>query len=191
MYVHIFRDIEAGLMRLSRTLKFYGRSNLRDQLEPLLVWATPCQRGFPARNNASSSQSASGASVPYASQSHASSSASAGSASQRRPAGMTPAQIKAHEESIRKQQESLMKAQELKAMLNNLEKVDDEGRRTSLLDSLCSTDDILNLPLHPDPPGIKNGQLTVDLLKHQVRNVLFRLLTNSDLPTESSTAMVH
>jgi SWI/SNF-related matrix-associated actin-dependent regulator of chromatin subfamily A3 len=82
---------------------------------------------------------------------------------------MTPAQIKAHEEAIRKQQESLRKAAELKSMLNNLEKVDDDGRRESLLDTLCSTDDILNLPLHPDPPGMKNGQLMVDLLKHQVR----------------------
>ncbi|KNZ72866.1 Putative SWI/SNF-related matrix-associated actin-dependent regulator of chromatin subfamily A member 3-like 1, partial [Termitomyces sp. J132] len=52
-------------------------------------------------------------------------------------------------------------------MLSNLEKVDDDGRRSSLLDTLCSNEDILSLPLHPDPPGIKNGSLQVDLLKHQ------------------------
>lgn len=82
--------------------------------------------------------------------------------------GMTAAQ----QEAARKQQESLQKAAELKQMLNNLEKVDDEGRRSSLLDTLCSTDDILNLPLHPSPPGIKNGDLVVDLLKHQVRGLM-------------------
>jgi hypothetical protein len=75
----------------------------------------------------------------------------------------------AQKEAAVKQQEAFQKAAELKQMLNNLEKVDDDGRRSSLLDTLCSTDDILNLPLHPDPPGIKNGNLVVDLLKHQVR----------------------
>jgi SWI/SNF-related matrix-associated actin-dependent regulator of chromatin subfamily A3 len=74
----------------------------------------------------------------------------------------------AQREAARKQQENLQKAAELKQMLNNLEKVDDEGRRTSLLDTLCSKEDILNLPLHPNPPGVKNGDLMVDLLKHQV-----------------------
>ena len=54
-------------------------------------------------------------------------------------------------------------------MLNNLEKVDDEGRRASLLDTLCSVDDVLGLPVHPDPPSIANGQLKVNLLKHQVQ----------------------
>jgi hypothetical protein len=53
-------------------------------------------------------------------------------------------------------------------MLANLEKVDDEGRRGSLLDTLCSTEDILDLPEHPNPPGIASGELRVDLLRHQV-----------------------
>jgi SWI/SNF-related matrix-associated actin-dependent regulator of chromatin subfamily A3 len=79
--------------------------------------------------------------------------------------GPTPAQL----EAVRKQQEALRKAQELQQMLNTLEKVNDEGRRSSLLDTLCSKDDILNLPLHPNPPGIASGDLQVDLLKHQVR----------------------
>ena len=54
-------------------------------------------------------------------------------------------------------------------MLSNLEKVDNESRRSTLLDALCSTDDILGLPPHPNPPGIKTGDLKVDLLKHQVK----------------------
>jgi SWI/SNF-related matrix-associated actin-dependent regulator of chromatin subfamily A3 len=38
-----------------------------------------------------------------------------------------------------------------------------------ILSKLCSTEDILNLPLHPNPPGIETGELVVNLLKHQVR----------------------
>jgi SWI/SNF-related matrix-associated actin-dependent regulator of chromatin subfamily A3 len=67
------------------------------------------------------------------------------------------------------QQETWAKAAELRQILSNLEKVDDEGRRESLLDTLCSVDDVLKLPVHPSPPGIANGELRVDLLKHQVR----------------------
>jgi hypothetical protein len=37
-------------------------------------------------------------------------------------------------------------------------------------------DDILDLPLHPDPPSPENGQLKSTLLKHQVR--LSSLLIN-------------
>jgi SWI/SNF-related matrix-associated actin-dependent regulator of chromatin subfamily A3 len=90
----------------------------------------------------------------------------------RNPTGQTTAkqkaQLKKQQEALRIQQESLAKAAELRTMLNNLEKVDDEGRRTSLLDSLCGAGDVLGLPLHPDPPGKANGLLLVDLLKHQV-----------------------
>lgn len=70
-----------------------------------------------------------------------------------------------------KQQASLEKAAELSQMIANLEKVDDESRRHTLLDSLCSVDDILSLPLHPDPPSIQKGNLKVDLLRHQVRSL--------------------
>ena len=72
------------------------------------------------------------------------------------------------EEAQRKQLEAFAKARELKDMLDGLEKVNDEGRRSSLLDTLCSVDDVLKLPVHPGPPGIANGELKVDLLKHQV-----------------------
>lgn len=84
-----------------------------------------------------------------------------------------PQQTAAQQEAIRKQQEALIKAAELRQMLASLEKVNDEGRRSSMLDSLCSNDDILNLPLYPNPPGIATGELTVDLLKHQVSTASF------------------
>jgi len=67
------------------------------------------------------------------------------------------------------QQEAFVRAAELRQLLSGLERVDDEGRRASLLDTLFSTVDILNLPVHPNPPGIASGELMVDLLKHQVR----------------------
>jgi SWI/SNF-related matrix-associated actin-dependent regulator of chromatin subfamily A3 len=67
-----------------------------------------------------------------------------------------------------RQQEEFARSAELRQTLANLEKVDDEGRRGSLLDTLCSTEDVLNLPEHPNPPGIASGELRVDLLKHQV-----------------------
>ena len=100
----------------------------------------------------------------------------------------TPAQM----EAIRKQQEALRKAQELQSMLSTLEKVSDEGRRSSLLDTLCSNGDILALPVHPDPPGTKSGDLTVDLLKHQVCCLIaFRLAQGTDLCTVASPTMVY
>jgi SWI/SNF-related matrix-associated actin-dependent regulator of chromatin subfamily A3 len=71
-------------------------------------------------------------------------------------------------EALMRQQEEFARAAELRQTLANLEKVDDEGRRSSLLDTLCSTEDVLNLPEHPNPPGIASGELRVDLLKHQV-----------------------
>jgi SWI/SNF-related matrix-associated actin-dependent regulator of chromatin subfamily A3 len=71
-------------------------------------------------------------------------------------------------EALKKRQEEFARAAELRETLANLEKVDDEGRRSSLLDTLCSTEDILNLPEHPSPPSIGSGELRVDLLRHQV-----------------------
>ncbi|KAF8161207.1 SNF2 family N-terminal domain-containing protein [Crassisporium funariophilum] len=150
---------------LSITLKIYGASDKRNELETVLVWATPGQRGFGPRNTssrtvASSSSTNHSASIPRT--------AAPPSASQRRT---NPVQSAIQMEAIRKQQQALQKAAELKQMLNNLEKVDDEGRRTSLLDTLCSNDDVLNLPLYPSPPGIASGELKVDLLKHQLQGL--------------------
>lgn len=63
----------------------------------------------------------------------------------------------------------MRKAVELRQILDGLEKVNDEGRRANLLDQLLSSDDVLTLPEHSNPPGIETGNLTVNLLKHQVR----------------------
>lgn len=138
------------------TLKIYGASDKRRELEPLLIWATPGQRGFPSTT--ASSRAATSAPTNIGTRSIAQATPSS---SQRR---QTPAQT----EAVRKQQEALQKAAELRQMLNNLEKVDDEGRRSSMLDTLYSADDVFNLLLHPSPPGILSGDLTVDLLRHQV-----------------------
>jgi SWI/SNF-related matrix-associated actin-dependent regulator of chromatin subfamily A3 len=157
-YIHL-PQIGIDLL-LRRTLRIYGASDKRDQLEPLLIWATPRQRGFSAGNN---SNTIGGRSSVLSSA--ATSSSASNMASRAKPGkGQTKAQL----EAAKKQQEAFQKAAELKQMLNNLERVDDEGRRSSLLDTLCSTDDILTLPLHPSPPGISSGELVVDLLKHQV-----------------------
>lgn len=153
-----------------RSLNIYGPSDKRDILEPRLIWATPGKRGFPARAgggvpgapsvpNAIALSSAGGALPPSYS------AALAGPMpGPSRARGMTDAQ----QEAIRKQHDALAKAAELRQMLSSLERVDDEGRRASLLDTLCPIVDILNLPVHPNPPGIVNGDLVVDLLKHQV-----------------------
>lgn len=155
-------------------MKIYGVSDQRDILEPQLMWATPRQRGFPPRGSEMSSVGGSS----YSATSHVGSSYAGSPYAYSQPTstqrnvsnGML---TQAKEEGIKKQQEALHKAAELKQMLTSLEKVDDEGRRASLLDTLCSSDDILNLPVHPNPPGIASGELVVDLLKHQVPYLLF------------------
>ncbi|KAJ7178411.1 SNF2 family N-terminal domain-containing protein [Mycena crocata] len=164
------------IFTLNITLKMYGSPNKRRELEPKLIWATPGQRGFQSRGTASNSQPSSTYAAPpmpsYAS-----------SSTQRRE---TPAQAAARLEAARKQQEALQKAAELKKMLHSLEQVDDEERRSSLLDQLLSTDDILNLPVHPNPPGIGNG-LVVDLLKHQSQALQWAVeRENPTLPKEEN-----
>jgi SWI/SNF-related matrix-associated actin-dependent regulator of chromatin subfamily A3 len=132
-----------------RILNIYGSPDMRDSLEPLLIWATPGQRGFPSQQ-ASRSGRRDSVAVPIASTS------GVGSSGRRRATEQV------------EQSEALRNAAELRDMLKNLERVDDEGRRNSLLDKLCLVEDILHLPLHPNPPGISNGELKVNLLKHQV-----------------------
>ncbi|KIJ19024.1 hypothetical protein PAXINDRAFT_97103, partial [Paxillus involutus ATCC 200175] len=160
---------------LSMSLKIYGASDKRDILEPLLIWATPHQKGFPPRGRggvpgAPSAKGAASSSAAASAQALSASYATALAATMpgpSQPRGATSAQTQAQQEAIKKQQEALQKAAELKQMLSGLEKVDDEGRRASLLDTLCSTVDILNLPVHPNPPGVASGELLVNLLKHQ------------------------
>ncbi|KAG6813556.1 hypothetical protein H0H92_009948 [Tricholoma furcatifolium] len=163
---------------LSITLRFYGASNARERLEPKLIWATPRQRGFSSQSTSTTSNysrgsySAGGTSTASTANYSQVYSSGMGSSTSGRPAGSAQnAAMRKQQEAIQKQQEALRKAAELRQMLNSLEKVDDESRRSSLLDTLCSNEDILNLPLHPNPPGIKNGNLKVDLLKHQAFNI--------------------
>ena len=139
-------------------MRIYGASDKRNILESQLAWAIPRQRGPPPRGSAPSVVGPSYAESSYA--------YSQPSSSQRVASGGIVNQ--AREEAIKKQQEALHRAAELKQMLTSLEKVDDEGRRASLLDTLCSSDDILNLPEHPNPPSIASGELVVNLLRHQV-----------------------
>ncbi|OJT07139.1 Helicase-like transcription factor [Trametes pubescens] len=177
-----------------KTLKVYGPADKRQILESKLVWATPGQRGFP-KPDANGVRAIPGAPTPrvapaparapapsqagpsYSQALSAPSSAAPGYGSASRNAAAstqraraTAAQqeaVRKQQEAQRKQQEAYEKAMELRQILNNLEKVDDEGRRSSLLDTLCSVDDVLSLPEHPNPPGIGTGELMVNLLKHQ------------------------
>lgn len=130
-------------------------------MEPLLLWATPGQRGF--------GHSSSQRSNVQATQAHAAPTYT----SYHDPYSVphkpyTPTLTPAQEAAQKKLAEDMKKATELKQILDNLEKVNDEGRRASLLDQLLSTDDVLTLPEHPAPPGIDAGNLTVNLMKHQV-----------------------
>uniref|UniRef100_A0A0W0FH49 Uncharacterized protein n=1 Tax=Moniliophthora roreri TaxID=221103 RepID=A0A0W0FH49_MONRR len=163
-----------GVYTLAMSLKIYGPLDKRAELEPRLTWATPGRRDFPPRAGSSAGGSSSGG---YRSASAAGYGGYSGgghvggappaynsyNTSRAAPSLQTPEQI----ERARKQQEALRKAAELKEMLNSLERVDDEGRRSSLLDTVCSSEDVLELPLHSSPPSIESGDLKVDLLKHQ------------------------
>ncbi|KAF8588628.1 hypothetical protein K439DRAFT_1651796 [Ramaria rubella] len=145
----------------NKTLKIYGASHKRSELEPLLIWATPKQKGFTDAMRPAGYQ-------PDLCSSNVSSShvmppptPSTSYAGPSRSQHVSASQRKAHEDRI----ETLRKAAELHSMLNSLEKVDDEGRRSSLLDTLCTTDDILNLPVHAAPPSVSSGELTSQALQ--------------------------
>ncbi|KAI0779816.1 SNF2 family N-terminal domain-containing protein [Fomes fomentarius] len=150
---------------LAMTIKIYGPSDKRYVLEPKLIWATPGQRGFP-KVPPGGIRSIPGAPAP---RTHIPPPIPAPSSSRRSAPvpGQQQRATAAQQEALRKQQEAFAKAEELRTILNNLEKVDDEGRRASLLDTLCAVDDILGLPEHPNPPSISSGELRVNLLKHQ------------------------
>ena len=84
------------------------------------------------------------------------------------------------------QQAEAKKAQELRDVINSFGSVSDESRRASLLDSLCSMDDILNLPIqeHPPPPSVENGVLVTNLMRHQLQALKWMLeKENPVLPT--------
>jgi SWI/SNF-related matrix-associated actin-dependent regulator of chromatin subfamily A3 len=129
------------------------------ELEPQLIWATPKQRGFGGGSSHTGAGRMNPPAAPYLPMPTPTQSQS------------TPSQTAARMEATRKQQEALQKAAELRQMLNSLEKVDDDNRRSSLLDTLCATEDVLSMPTYATPPGISSGELTVDLMKHQVCTV--------------------
>ncbi|KAI0093185.1 SNF2 family N-terminal domain-containing protein [Irpex rosettiformis] len=177
---------------LAMNVKIFAPSDKRAIIEPKLIWATPGQRGFAPLRAAAASQSVAqqqiaaqaqaGRGSAYASSSYSSgysqappqkgsyaySFSQAGPSYSQRPTAprLSAAQVAAQQEAQRKQAEAIAKAYELRQILDNLAKVDNEGRRTSLLDTLCSVDDALDLPDHPSPPG-KDDDLKVELLKHQ------------------------
>ena len=144
-------------------MKIYGAADKRNQIEPLLNWATPVKH----KASASVSSKAGGRSYEAAS-SYASYTAPEFSGYASSGYGGQMPSTSQTAEALRKRQEEFHRAAELRDMLSNLERVDDEGRRSSLLDTLCSTEDILNLPEHPSPPSVGSGELRVDLLRHQV-----------------------
>ncbi|KZT56200.1 hypothetical protein CALCODRAFT_497639 [Calocera cornea HHB12733] len=124
---------------LSMKLQICGPADpvRRSRIEPYLVWATPGQRGF--------NQSQTGASA---------------AGSPQTSKGMTEAQKVAT-------QLSREKADELQRVLDGFKRVSDEGRRETLLDTLCAEQDILKIPEHPNPPSKSSGDLLTNLLKHQ------------------------
>lgn len=67
------------------------------------------------------------------------------------------------------QNQAIPNANELQQILDKLNAVNDTDRSESLLDLVCNKDDILDLPVYGDPPGIQKGNLKVDLLKHQLQ----------------------
>lgn len=167
-----------------RSLNIYGPSDKRDMIEPMLIWATPRQKGFPQRARggipgASSAVATAATTTLYAAggaalpSMYAAALAATGMPGPSQAHGITGAQNEAQQEAFRKQNEALIRAMELRQMLSGLERVDDEDRRASLLDTLCSMVDLLNLPVHPNPPGVASGELVVDLLKHQVKRTFY------------------
>ncbi|KIJ49379.1 hypothetical protein M422DRAFT_65895 [Sphaerobolus stellatus SS14] len=142
-------------------LKIYGASHRRPELERELIWATPKQRGFtdamrPAGYRAGQVVGPSTGSIPVGS--------SIGIAGpSRSTAAASAAQIKVNQAQLEAKRKSI----ELQSILSGLKKVDDEGRRSSLLDIVCPVEDILNLPTHPSPPSVASGELKVNLLRHQ------------------------
>lgn len=157
-------------------------------LEPLLTWATPGKRGFTDAMRLQSgivlTQTPSYSAGSSAGPSYASGSANNPMHIEDRTSSQPSSQSSqtqlANQRAL-EVMEAQRRAEELRVMLAGLEKVDDEGRRSNFLDALYGqeTQDILNLPEHPSPPGKEDGSLTVDLLKHQVRvnRLLMRALT--------------
>ncbi|KZO90728.1 hypothetical protein CALVIDRAFT_568793 [Calocera viscosa TUFC12733] len=80
----------------------------------------------------------------------------------------------------------LMDQDELQRVLDGFKRVNDEGRRDTLLDSLCAEQDILKAPQHPNPPSKSSGDLTTDLLKHQASAMALLEHPEDHLPKKES-----
>ncbi|CAE6425244.1 unnamed protein product [Rhizoctonia solani] len=171
-------NLQGSQYTLNVTLNIYGKPGVRTMLEPLLRWATPGKRGFTEEMrrqsgvaHAQTASYSSGASQgpSYAPGSQQNSMYVEGSSSQ--PSSQSAQLSQRAMEAL----EIRRRAEELRTMLAGLEKVDDEGRRANFLDALYGnqTEDILNLPEHPSPPGKDDGTLVVDLLKHQKQGLLW------------------
>lgn len=158
-----------GLNNVFSTLKIYGAADKHNQIEPMLHWAMPTQarssKSAPSKSNVRLQVAPA---TPYGTSELAGPVPWASGSGYSGYGAYTPIPSTQTPEALMKQQEEFARALELRQTLANLEKVDDEGRRSSLLDTLCSTEDVLGLPEHPNPPGIASGELRVDLLKHQV-----------------------
>lgn len=107
---------------------------MRPQLEQMLVWATPGQRGFTdamrqAANPAYAMVQPPPLPLP--------------SAAPKPNAAPLPARSAAVEAQARAQLEARQKAVSLALMLKDMEKVSDDDRRSKLLDAVCSKEDIL------------------------------------------------
>jgi SWI/SNF-related matrix-associated actin-dependent regulator of chromatin subfamily A3 len=124
-------------------LKIYGAADKRNQIEPLLNWATPVKH----KASVSVSSKAGGRSYKAAS-SYASYTAPEFSCYDSSGYGGQMPSTSQTAEAPRKRQEKFDRAAELRDMLSNLERVDDGGRRSSLLDTLCSTEDFRDHRTH-------------------------------------------
>ncbi|KAF8318099.1 hypothetical protein DL93DRAFT_2054681, partial [Clavulina sp. PMI_390] len=190
-------NTEGGAPKYDMPMQLYGCPGMRKILEPKLIWATPRQRGFTDQMRAASSSSY----VPPNSQLATTSGANYGSyagygggggygygggQSSRSVSGaidtQAMAQFRAKHEAEQKARE---KAAQLRDLMKEFETVNDESRRSSMLDALIPVDDILNLPemVNPPPPSRETEELQTDLMKHQKQALKWMLeMENPVLP---------
>lgn len=138
----------------------------------MLKWATPGQKGF---TNALRVKYKCDYKVPRSTQVDSYGGSSRYSSGHGSYSVASSSRVSASQKAkLEAERIAFQKAEELKNIIKGFESVDDESRRASLLDSLCSKEDILTLPLHENPPGKANG-LRTDLMRHQVGSVEFAL----------------
>ncbi|KAG8798751.1 hypothetical protein FRC17_007336, partial [Serendipita sp. 399] len=78
------------------------------------------------------------------------------------------------------------KAAQLRAIVENMSRLDDGNRRDTMLNTLCG-DDVLDLEVHSSPSSRASGTLKTDLLKHQKQALLWCMKAeNPKLPTKTT-----